>query len=122
MFLAKGKFGWECAARTYFNQDVTRGLDPRVHRSSKKLLATRMDGRIKPGHDTRIAYRTISSERRRVGKIAAASSPRGHGARTILPTRTARATRALPTLRAPPTGRRRASANPPSAPAPPPDT
>ena len=35
-----------------------------------------------------------------MGKIAAASSPRGHGARTILPTRTNRATRASPTLRA----------------------
>ena len=39
---------------------------------------------------------------RRVGKIAAASSPRGHGARTILPTRTGRVTRASPTLRARP--------------------
>ncbi len=30
---------------------VTRGLDPRVHRSSKEVLAKRMDCRVKPGND-----------------------------------------------------------------------
>jgi hypothetical protein len=30
---------------------VTRGLDPRVHHSWRKVFAKKMDGRVKPGHD-----------------------------------------------------------------------
>jgi hypothetical protein len=33
------------------SQCVTRGLDPRVHRFRKKLVAKKMDCRVKPGND-----------------------------------------------------------------------
>src|SRR5262249_61877626 len=40
---------------------VTRGLDPRVHRSSQeRLFAKKMDGRVKPGHD---AWGAISTSK-----------------------------------------------------------
>jgi hypothetical protein len=28
-----------------------RGLDPRIHHTSKKVFSTRMDCRVKPGND-----------------------------------------------------------------------
>src|SRR5579871_426575 len=31
-----------------------RGLDPRIHPLEKEILTTMMDGRVKPGHDTRL--------------------------------------------------------------------
>jgi len=39
------------ASKTITYHIVTRGLDPRVHRSSQEVFAKKMDGRVKPGHD-----------------------------------------------------------------------
>src|SRR5262249_44528534 len=39
------------ASKTITYHIVTRGLDPRVHRSSPEVFAKKMDGRVKPGHD-----------------------------------------------------------------------
>ncbi|TMK06143.1 MAG: ABC transporter [Alphaproteobacteria bacterium] len=30
-----------------------RGLDPRIHQSSREAFSKGMDGRVKPGHDKR---------------------------------------------------------------------
>src|SRR5262245_13214083 len=39
------------ASKTITYHIVTRGLDPRVHHSWRKVFAKEMDGRVKPGHD-----------------------------------------------------------------------
>src|SRR5262249_23095301 len=46
------------ASKTITYHIVTRGLDPRVHRSSQEVFTKKMDGRVKPGHDGAMALFT----------------------------------------------------------------
>ncbi|TMJ14349.1 MAG: ABC transporter [Alphaproteobacteria bacterium] len=43
-----------------------RGLDPRIHQSTRSLLARQMDGRVEPGHDGFCAIRPLDCDPRRL--------------------------------------------------------
>jgi len=47
---------YQWAAARPANWDVTRGLDPRVHRFSQELFAKKMDCRVKPGNDVSLWF------------------------------------------------------------------
>jgi len=40
-------------------QVVIAGLDPAIHRSSEKVVARRMDARVKPAHDDLVTPLTL---------------------------------------------------------------
>ena len=61
--------------RSPHTQNVTRGLDPRVHLLRKKAFAKKMDCRVKPGNDERRGLRKRKMRLAVIPCIAAVAAP-----------------------------------------------